>query len=376
MKGEENMDTVKKIARAVLGLAMGACFALCGIPFVISHFIDGSLLVFEAMIFVMMVPAYLMYLLVILLHETGHMIAGLLSGYSFVSIRVLSFTVIRLEGRIRIRRFSLAGTGGQCLLKPPAWKEEGVPVRFYNLGGILLNLICFLLCLPFCFIVPVSTFGGMLLLSFTVFSGFTFFLNGVPVTNNDGDNVLHLADDKAAVRAFWAQMMGNALMAEGVALADIPEDLYDLPEGADLSNPLIAASIMNKSQIPLYHHRYEEADEAMARVQAEATGLPPVLKHLLANERLWYELMHENRTEVKEAFLTKEFQKSRKAMYSIPSFIRVSYTEALSKGDNAEAEKWTEKMDRLSKSYPFQNEIREERFLMEEARRHFSGIGV
>ncbi len=167
-------------------------------------------------------------------------------------------------------------------------------------------------------------------------------------------------------------MMGNALMAEGVALADIPEDLFDLPEGADPTNPLIAASLMNKSQIPLYHHRYEEADEAMAKVQAEATGLSPVLKYILINERLWFELMHENRKEVKEDFLSKEFLKNRKALYSIPAFIRVSYTEALADGDKEKAEKWKKDRDKLAVSYPFQNEINEERFLMEEAERHFS----
>ena len=60
----------------------------------------------------------------IILHEGGHLLCGLLTGYQFVSFRIGSWMWQKENGRIRLRRFSLAGTGGQCLLAPPEWKAS------------------------------------------------------------------------------------------------------------------------------------------------------------------------------------------------------------------------------------------------------------
>ena len=57
--------------------------------------------------------------LLIMVHEAGHLVCGLLSGYKFVSFRIFDFTILRSEGRLRVKRFAVAGTGGQCLLSPP-----------------------------------------------------------------------------------------------------------------------------------------------------------------------------------------------------------------------------------------------------------------
>lgn len=46
-----------------------------------------------------------------ILHEGGHLVCGLLSGYRFLSFRVGSFTLLRQNGRLVLRRFYLPGTG-------------------------------------------------------------------------------------------------------------------------------------------------------------------------------------------------------------------------------------------------------------------------
>ena len=45
------------------------------------------------------------YLFHIIIHEGGHLIFGLLSGYSFVSFRVGSLTLIREDGKFKLKRF-------------------------------------------------------------------------------------------------------------------------------------------------------------------------------------------------------------------------------------------------------------------------------
>ena len=70
---------------------------------------------------------------------------GLATGYRFVSFRIGSWMLQREHGKLRVRKFTLAGTGGQCLLAPPL-TDGKMPCVLYNLGGPLANLITALLC--------------------------------------------------------------------------------------------------------------------------------------------------------------------------------------------------------------------------------------
>jgi len=49
----------------------------------------------------------------LILHEAGHLVFGLMTGYRFSSFRILSFMWVKENDKIKLRRLSLAGTGGQ-----------------------------------------------------------------------------------------------------------------------------------------------------------------------------------------------------------------------------------------------------------------------
>lgn len=76
----------------------------------------------------------------IILHEGGHLVCGLLSGYRFVSFRIGSWMLQKENGKLCLHRYTLAGTGGQCLLAPPEMTNGKMPYQLYNLGGVLMNL--------------------------------------------------------------------------------------------------------------------------------------------------------------------------------------------------------------------------------------------
>ena len=78
------------------------------------------------------------FVLQIVLHEGGHLLFGLLSGYRFVSFRIFNWTLIRQEGKFRLKRFGIAGTGGQCSRLTSLWKR--FLLRF--IIGEALLLIC------------------------------------------------------------------------------------------------------------------------------------------------------------------------------------------------------------------------------------------
>ena len=48
----------------------------------------------------------------LILHEGGHLVCGLATGYRFVSFRIGSWMLQREHGKLRVRKFTLAGTGG------------------------------------------------------------------------------------------------------------------------------------------------------------------------------------------------------------------------------------------------------------------------
>ena len=45
----------------------------------------------------------------IVIHEAGHLLFGLVSGYRFVSFRIGSWMVYKREGKLHFGKYSLAG---------------------------------------------------------------------------------------------------------------------------------------------------------------------------------------------------------------------------------------------------------------------------
>ena len=86
-----------------------------------------------------------------LVHEAGHLVFGLLTGYGFCSFRIFSFMWVKDGEKLKLRRLSLAGTGGQCLMSPPDIKDGKMPpsarcslhsISFARTVPVLRRLFC------------------------------------------------------------------------------------------------------------------------------------------------------------------------------------------------------------------------------------------
>ena len=97
---------------------------------------------------VMLVFLYLSFFIHIVLHETGHLIFGLMSGYQFSSFRIGTHMLMKENGKLVHRKIKIAGTGGQCLMVPPEMVDGKFPVVLYNLGGSIINLVVTALMIP------------------------------------------------------------------------------------------------------------------------------------------------------------------------------------------------------------------------------------
>ena len=126
------------ILSAVLSMALGVGVGCAGI-IKGSSFLSQFLFVFLGFC--------VSFALQTILHETGHLIGGLLTGYKFCSFRIGNLQLQRENGALRFRRLKLAGTGGQCLMTPPEPVDGKIPVMLYNLAGPLMNLLTALLAL-------------------------------------------------------------------------------------------------------------------------------------------------------------------------------------------------------------------------------------
>lgn len=194
-----------------------------------------------------LVALFIAAYLQIVLHEAGHLVCGLVSGYRFVSFRIMSLTLIKDgNGKLRFKRFKLAGTGGQCLMAPPVnVAPNDMPTALFNAGGALSNLLwatIALLALLYCS--NMSSFFKYFLAS-TMVVGYAFaLLNGIPLKmggiSNDGHNLLYLKRNEQSVKGFYTQLLVNEKLQNGTRLSSMPEELFDLGGDIDYSDPMQA----------------------------------------------------------------------------------------------------------------------------------------
>ncbi|MFI3201896.1 MAG: hypothetical protein R3Y54_10315 [Eubacteriales bacterium] len=76
---------------------------------------DTSLEIFLYELLAVLIAGYIQ----IIIHEAGHLIFGFISGYRFISFRIGNFMWMQENGKLRVKRLKIVGTGGQCLMAPP-----------------------------------------------------------------------------------------------------------------------------------------------------------------------------------------------------------------------------------------------------------------
>lgn len=357
------MKKGKKKARGVLlAAAMMLLGAALGVV-TAANLPDGTGPVGLAAALLLLYAAYLMHLA---LHEAGHMVCGLLTGYRFVSFRLGSVMLIRTGEGLRVRRFSLAGTGGQCLMEPPERDEQGrFPFVLYNLGGALMNFVCALAALALRGAAGTWSALWWLLVALTGF--FTAATNAIPLhtpmLDNDGQNVRSIAASPETARAFWVQMKIGAYQARGVRLRDMPDECDE----ADA--PLTDA--MNASLAVFHENRLMDAMELEAArgecerlLGAKDAALPGLYRVLLELDLMCLKLLAGEKITPPDKAQRKFMQQMRR----YPSVLRTEYFLALLDGRDAEkAAQIAARFDREAARYPYPGDLIGERELMARA---------
>ena len=77
----------------------------------------------------------------IIIHEGGHLVMGLATGWKYLSFRIGSIALVKRDGKLQWKKTTVVGTGGQCLMIPPECEPTECPFFLYLLGGGLFNII-------------------------------------------------------------------------------------------------------------------------------------------------------------------------------------------------------------------------------------------
>ena len=317
---------------------------------------------------------YVAFFFHIIVHEAGHLLFGLMTGYKFSSFRIASFIWLEENGKLKMKRLSIAGTGGQCLMSPPDMKDGRIPIVLYNLGGSIINIIMGALFLIIYWLCPSVPFLSPLLLIFAAVGFMSAMMNGIPMrmgmVDNDGYNAFALSRNREALEAFWVQLKVAAENAKGIRLKDMPAEWFEVPTDEAMKNSMVATRgvfVVNKL---MDEENFEEADALMAHLLEIESGIVGLHRSLMICDRVFLELIGQNRREVAEKMLTNEQKKFMKAMKRFPSVLRCEYAVALLlENDALKAEKIKNDFEKAAKSYPYPHEIDSERDLMRIAER-------
>lgn len=354
---------------------------LCGI--MIAAYTDGfikddsggflSLLFSLLYIYIVyFIIVFMVYFIQTIIHEAGHLVFGLLSGYKFSSFRIANFMWIKEGGRIRFRIFSLAGTSGQCLLIPPDMVSGRFPVMIYNLGGCFMNLIVSLI---FGIIFILSKGHNMLSLfsALMLIVGMSVALmNGIPLklglVNNDGYNALEVRKNKEAMRALWIQLKVNEQLSSGIRTKDMPQEWFECPDKEKMNNCLVATIAVFAQSRMMDEHKFEDAAKLTDILLEEDTEIIDLHRNMLKCEKIYLELIGEKNEELINRLYDKNIKLFMSRMKNSPSIIRIEYAYALIfEKDRQKAEKLSLAFDKIAKSYPYSAEIAGERELMQAA---------
>ncbi len=317
----------------------------------------------------------------VILHEGGHLVFGLLTKYKFLSFRIGNIMLLKTDGKLKLKKFSLVGTGGQCIMIPPDFNNGKIPYVLYNAGGAIFNFLSCLFCIiliinynsnPYYSINPYFVKFAGYFISFGILLGL---VNIIPFKGkfitNDGKNILGISKSKNAMESFWRMLKVNALLNEGIRIKDMPTELFVKPNEEDLLNNITVTDGYTYAVRLIDNHKFEEAKDYIEYLLNTDTDLIGIHKSLLKSELIYCYLVIGD-FEAIDTLLDKNLLTFFKKAKNLPPILRVQYLLALLKEkDFSKSEEYLKNFEKVAKSYPVVADIEGEYDLIEYAKNKF-----
>lgn len=284
------------------------------------------------------------------------------TGYSFVSFRIGSLTIIEEDGKAKLKRYNIPGTAGQCLMMPPEEKDGKYPFVIYNFGGVILNFIASTTSLIL--IILIKDMDSSLkigLMLFTAAGIFAALTNGIPFKiaglANDAYNVLSIIRDEEAKRGFFIQLRVNGLSSKGMRFRDMDFNLIKLKEGSDISNPLNTGIKLIEYNWYLDNMDFENARKSIDSLVPYFQDIIPIYTYEINCERMFLELVGNCNKNFIDRIYTKRLKKYIKASkYMISKTRLLMAYEAFYNEDKEKALEYYNQLLKLYDDYPVKGE--------------------
>ena len=270
-----------------------------------------------------------------------------------------------------MKRFSVSGTGGQCLLVPPEKPDEEIPVTLYNIGGVAMNFLTALVALlPFLCIDDMPFLGKMFLILFMGIGVFLGLLNGIPMKlggiGNDAYSLRLLKRNPDTKRALILQLRINALIQEGMRPKDMPEEWFRLEREIDYGDMLQATIALMEISRMQDREEWEEAYVRLEEALSHSKELVGILRQETEAELLFTALVIGKEERARELSTDKLLAYIR--AYSKVSSAKQRQLFALalySEHDKEKAEKIYRTVKARREEYLMQGEVNMDLALME-----------
>ncbi len=369
-KSKRKNAKFKKTLGAIISLVIGIVLGVLSIWTLGFDFIDKTDGIGEFMLSYMgtMLLFFFVFYIDIILHEAGHCVMGLMSGYRFGFFRIGNWVLIKYEDGMRFKKFTLPGTGGQCLMIPPAYNDGDFPYKRYYAGGVLINAITTVAMMVVGVLLGIDNYWGKFWIVSAVITGYLVVVNTIPKESNDGALLLQVGKDKEQRKAIWDTLQYAALQQQGVRAEELPH-IWEPMTDEELLAGMDKAGTMSKLSARLGYLMdsgdYETAYLLLGK-SLDNKKMMSILKQQFKIEKLFLEMILHNRKEEIDTLYDDELKayikQTGKTMIST-SRLMYAYHLLVEK-DDVKAQKEKTKFEKLCENYPFTGDIAAEKRLL------------
>ena len=296
---------------------------------------------------------FIFIVLGIIIHELGHLVFGLITGYSFCSFRLLFLVWFREDDKIKFKKIKNM-LMGQCLMTPPH-DESKFKFVWYNLGGGLFNIAGVIIAIGFTALADISIFTPIPLAAITANASLAI-SSLIPLNfyvPNDGKNIKTALQSKEARRGFFLMFLTNSETATGKRYRDFDSEVFFVEETADFDNYMIAFIVMCEAARLYDMGEYDKSVEQYSRLNID--NLQTFYKNSIKLEILYYYIVHRPDFEKAKILYNDKQMKTllEELGQLIPSTPRVCAAyEYFVNGDKEKGESLLEKAKADIENYP------------------------
>lgn len=311
----------------ILGIGYGV---FLGIMVINAIIFNETLTIEKKLLFLILILImfFLSNYLCTIIHESGHLIFGLISGFRFISFRIGStiFLKDQKSNKIKKKKYFMAGTGGQCILDTPK-DETKKPFILYNLGGVFLNLI-FAVINGVIYIFVKELIIGYFFLFMMLQNILMIILNGIPLRSNyidnDGYNTKQISKSNLAKEAFYAQIKITKSTTNNIRLKDMDESFFLFDQELTEKNSMVSTIKLFRIERLIDEHKYLEAIEDLKLLLNDDT-LAGIYQNTVKSNLIFCYLVTNNQ-ELAKKYIDKGFKNMLKMKMPVPNMIRYKYT--------------------------------------------------